>query len=122
MKIIDGLIFVMPRSVILGRRNCTRCTRWRHLGDFGYEQRQNRLYIKSQCLACERERRRDWYARMAPEERAHRNRRNYVRRVEGLSVQEARRRVDAWSVRRFLLERLSAGDSVEVLAFRFDID
>src|SRR4051812_21770798 len=122
MNIVDGLIFVMPKSAILGRKNCTRCTRWRYLGDFGYERRQNRLYVKSQCLACEHERRRVWYTRMTPVERARSNRRNYVRRVETLSDQEARRRMDAWPVRRFLLGRLGAGDSVEVLAFRFDID
>ena len=120
MNIQDGLIFVMPQSAILGRKNCTCCGVWRYLSDFPYEKRKNLLYIRSQCRACERDRRRSWYANMEPDDRVKHNRHNYVRRVEG--IDDPDRRVDAWPVRKFLLERMGDGESAEALAFRFDID
>lgn len=124
MVVKDGdriLILVMPKTAILGRKNCTRCGRWRHLVDFPHEKRNNQLYIKSSCRACENQRRRDWYAEMTPGNRARHNRYSYVKRVEGMEANDLRR-VDAWPIRRYLLEQVSAGRSVNELGAQLEID
>ena len=115
------LIFVPPSAAILGRKNCTKCGIWRYLHDFSYEVRNNQYYVRAQCRICVNARRRIWYASKTPEERAHHNRYTYVKRVEGMEA-NGNRRVDAWPIRKYLLEQLSVGVTVEQLAFQLDID
>jgi hypothetical protein len=49
-----------PVSVVCGRRNCTKCGRWRHVSDFSANRRDpvtgDVRWINSYCIACERAR------------------------------------------------------------------
>jgi hypothetical protein len=119
----EGLVLVIPLSAACGRKNCTKCGRWRHLCDFPYEVREDRscVYIKSECYHCARARRRAWYAGKLPSERARYNRYTYLERVAHLNGNPLLR-VDAWPVRKYLLERLEDGDTMEVLAFELNMD
>lgn len=80
-----------------GYRNCARCTRWRPVSDFtvyltrtGYEQ------IKSECAACKRERGRESYGSLTPEEKRIKgieaNRRTQMRRQRALAQIERQRK------------------------------
>jgi hypothetical protein len=116
----DGV--VMPKSAILGRKNCTHCTRWRHIHEFGHERRRGRVYIKSVCLVCEYKRRRKWYADKTVEERQALNREHYIRYVQPiLEANQRNRRVDAWPVRQYLIQQTNNGRTVEQIAFRLNI-
>lgn len=53
-----------------GYRNCDRCTRWRPVSDFTvYQTRTGYEQIKGECEHCKREREKERYAKLTPEEK-----------------------------------------------------
>lgn len=57
-----------PNPIILGRKICSKCKRWRHIQDFSCQKREP-FKLQSQCHACARVVVRKWYEEN-PEKRA----------------------------------------------------
>lgn len=49
-----------PNPIILGRKVCSKCKRWRHISDFSCQKREP-FKLQSQCHVCAREVTRAWY-------------------------------------------------------------
>lgn len=70
-----GLMLPDEPPIVLGRKFCSGCGRWRHVCDFGWFKRKGVYSIRSRCQVCHRRSsRRYWHEMMRDQERADRMR------------------------------------------------
>lgn len=77
--------------LILGRKNCARCTRWRHAVDFRWRWLKSGAgpYIDKFCIPCRKELDRQAYARMSPAQKQRKIKRDYELKYEARHALDA---------------------------------
>lgn len=63
-----------PLTTLPPRKNCTRCTRWRHITDFSprkWDEHGRCLKVQSHCNACRKGYHKKWWRTLTPERREH---------------------------------------------------
>jgi hypothetical protein len=104
----SGLRSGAPNPIVLGRKFCPRCGRWRFVCDFGMTRRGSRLVARSYCTTCQTRSTQRALARRTPEQIA--RRREYHR-----IYAEVRRRARGTKPRRFNYDRANKRRRVTVV-------
>lgn len=110
-------VLVVPRDSILGRMNCNWCRAWRYLYEFPNHRRVRgnkvHIYIRGHCRVCEAKRVIRWKEKQ-PDLRA-KQKRYYDNRRRKLRL------TDIWPIRRWVIMKLAAGESLESISWNMDV-